>query len=171
MTFLLTGGSASGKSSFGETLATRLPAPRFLIDAARPDPWDAERLLWRAHMAEAGFTALTCENALGGLCLPSRGTVLLECLCHLCAHEMFDGEGRFCDPFSDILRDMDRLLTQCGHLIVVTNELGSATDDYALGTRRYVEIMGRLNAALAVRFNHVYELVCGVPLVLKGELK
>ena len=59
---------------------------------------------------------------------------------------------------------------QCDRLIVITNDVGSGGGDYEPAVREYVRALGEINAALARRASHVYELVCGIPLVLKGEL-
>ena len=41
---------------------------------------------------------------------------------------------------------------------------------YPESTRAYIELVGRVNCALAARFECVCELVCGIPLIVKGEL-
>lgn len=165
---LLTGGAASGKSTFGAALAARLPAPRYLIDTARPDPCDPARPLWRARMAGAGFTVIGRDTDLGKLTLPARGTVLIDCLCCLTANEMFDVAGRARDPFDAVAGGVLALMARCDNLIVITNEIGSGLADYSGGTRRYVEALGRIQATLAARFDYVYELVCGIPVPHKG---
>jgi adenosylcobinamide kinase/adenosylcobinamide-phosphate guanylyltransferase len=96
--------------------------------------------------------------------------VLLECLCNLCANEIFDPGGAGESAVDTILRGMDRLARQCDNLIVVTNDVGADGGGYGALTMRYVDALGELNARLASRFDRVLELVCGIPLPLKGEL-
>jgi adenosylcobinamide kinase/adenosylcobinamide-phosphate guanylyltransferase len=120
--------------------------------------------------AEKGFTTIERYTDLEGLTLPARGTVLLECLCNLCANEIFDPEGAGKDAVEAILRGIDRLARQCDHLIVVTNDVGADGGGYSELTMKYVDALGELNARLASRFDRVLELVCGIPLPLKGEL-
>ncbi len=55
-------------------------------------------------------------------------------------------------------------------LIVVTNDVGSDAERYSAETRTYVEVLGRINAALADMADTVCELVCGIPIILKGAL-
>ncbi|MCL2827071.1 MAG: bifunctional adenosylcobinamide kinase/adenosylcobinamide-phosphate guanylyltransferase, partial [Eggerthellaceae bacterium] len=57
------------------------------------------------------------------------------------------------------------------NLVVVTNDVGSGWPEhfYSEQTLLYIEMLGRLNAVLATRFDAVFELVCGIPLCLKGE--
>ena len=98
------------------------------------------------------------------------GTVLLECLCNLTANEMFDSEGNERDPYDKILREVRDLASRADNLILVTNDVGSDAEAYSESTLRYVDTLGRLNAAFAAEFDAVYELVCGIPLPVKGAL-
>ena len=172
MTVLLTGGSACGKSTYAETLAARRPGPRYYIAAMRPYGEESLAKIERHRRLRAGkgFIAVERYTALDGLVLPARGTALLECICNLTANEMFGGRGYFRDPFDDIIRGIEALRAQCDTLIVVTNDVGSGGGDYGEGTLRYIGTLGRINSALASRFDHVLELVSGIPIPLKGDL-
>lgn len=64
---------------------------------------------------------------------------------------------------------MERLRGQTAHLIVVTNELFSDGGDYDRDTLRYLEVLAGLNRTLAARADRVVEVVCGIPVVWKGE--
>ena len=56
------------------------------------------------------------------------------------------------------------------YLIVITNDVGSDAGVYSDETMRYVRALGRINIALAQMADNVYELVAGIPIVLKGKL-
>ena len=172
MMILLTGGSACGKSSYAESLAVRLPAPRYYIAAMRP--YDDESLAKIARHREMrhgkGFETFERYTDVAGLVLPARGTVLLECICNLTANEMFDDKGGESDPYDRVMAGIDALRAQSGTLIVVTNDVGSDGNTYDDATIRYIDAIGRINASLAAEADAVYELVCGIPLVLKGAL-
>ena len=172
MRILLTGGSACGKSTYAEMLAARLAAPRYYIATMRPYGEESLARIARHRelRQEERFETVERYTDLRNLTLPARGTALLECMCNWTANEMFDGAGHARDPFEDILRGVENLAAQCANLIVVTNEVGSDDRKYDASTRRYIDVLGRLNIELARRSDHVYELVCGIPLVLKGEL-
>ena len=173
MRILITGGASSGKSTYAEALARGLCAPRYYIATMRPygEEGLAKIRRHRAGRADKGFITIERDTNVASLSLPARGTALLECMCNLTANEMFD-ENTFAmrDPYDDIMAGVRALEAQCAHLIVVTNEIGCAGCAYDEPTKRYIDVLGRLNQALAARFDSVCELVCGIPVTLKGEL-
>lgn len=172
MMILLTGGSACGKSSYAEKICTQLPMPRYYIAAMRPyGEGGMEKVERHREMRRGkGFETIERYTELDKLVLPERGTVLLECICNLTANEMFDEEGNYTDPFVRVVSGVQALREQCDTLIVVTNDVGTDNACYDASTQAYIEVLGRINAALAAQADAVYELVCGIPLVLKGEL-
>jgi adenosylcobinamide kinase/adenosylcobinamide-phosphate guanylyltransferase len=170
---LLTGGSGSGKSTFGEALAARLPEPRTYIATMRPFEGESEEKILRHQFqrADKGFSTIERETGLSDLRLPARGTALLECVCNLAANEMFDSLDNIRPGAEEaILSGIEALSGQCETLIVVTNDVGSDGGGYDESTMRYVDLIGRVNRELASRFDCVCELVCGIPLVIKGFL-
>lgn len=172
MMILLTGGSACGKSSYAESLCLRFGGPRWYIAAMRPyGEGSAEKIKRHRQLRRGkGFETVERYTDLAGLVLPERGTVLLECICNLTANEMFDDAGNMTDPYDAVMEGVAALSRQCDNLIVVTNDVGSDNKDYDPGTKAYVRALGRINAALARQADAVYELVCGIPIALKGEL-
>jgi adenosylcobinamide kinase/adenosylcobinamide-phosphate guanylyltransferase len=170
---LLTGGSANGKSSFAETLALTLPAPRYYLAAMRPygDGAAAKIARHRAMRAGKGFISLERYTDVGGTPVERGSTVLLECMCNLTANEMFrDGSVPDESAYRRVLDGVTRLSSVAGNLIVVTNDVGSDGGGYDAATTKYADTLGQLNAALAAEFDAVYELVCGIPLKIKGDL-
>jgi len=169
---LLTGGSAGGKSTFAESLSVRFGGKLWYIAAMQPYGEESERRIirHRAMRAEKGFETIERYTDIAGLVIPERGTILLECLCNLTANEMFEPHGAGKDTVESVIRGVQSLESQCDNLIVVTNDVGSDGGGYGELTMRYVEALGEINRILADRFDAVYELVCGIPLPLKGEL-
>ena len=171
MKILLTGGSGCGKSSFAESLVMKFPLPRLYVATMQSYGAESEAKIarHRAMRSTKGFETIESQTDVGKIELPEGGTVLLECLCNLTANEMFDDEGNERDPYEKILREVSQLADRADNLILVTNDVGSDAEDYSDSTLRYVDTLGRLNEAFAARFDAVYELVCGIPLLLKGE--
>ena len=172
MKILLTGGSGCGKSSFAESLVMKFPLPRWYVATMQPYGAESEAKIarHRAMRRTKGFETIESQTDVGRIELPRGGTVLLECLCNLTANEMFDSEGHERDPYDKILREVRALAEKADNLILVTNDVGSDAEEYSDSTLRYVDTLGRLNAAFAAEFDAVYELVCGIPIPLKGGL-
>ena len=97
--------------------------------------------------------------------------VLLECMSNLAANELFLPSGmRNALEAEDSIKEGIRHLEENSRLlVVVTNELFSDGMDYGPDTLAYLEVLSRLNRAVAARAGGVYEVVCGIPVAWKGE--
>ena len=173
MIYLITGGSGCGKSTWAEKLVRARPAgDRVYI--ATMQVYDRESEIrvqrHRAQRAGLGFRTVECEKDLSAVQVETGSVVLLEDLVNLAANEMFDEAGAMTDPETAVLSGVDALRAQCDLLVVITNDVGSDGCAYPPETRAYVNVLGRINAALAARADTVCELVAGSPILLKGAL-
>ena len=170
MLTLVVGGAASGKSAYAERLVLQTALPRYYL--ATMQVWDAECAArvekHRRMRAEKQFETLECPLHLGTVRLPARGTALLEDLGNLTANELYDPAGAGEVAASAILDGLDRLATQCEHLVVVSNEVFSGGANYAGDTDRYLKALAQVNNALAARADAVVRVVCGIPVYHKG---
>lgn len=170
MRTIVLGGAACGKSEYAEALAVMQPVPRFYI--ATMMPFDKEDILriekHRAMRAEKGFHTMERYTDLAGLLLPERGTVLLECLGNLTANELFSENGAGDNAYEAIMLGIEKLEAQCDDLVVVSNDVFSDGSSYTDETLRYIETLAAVNRSLGLRYERVVELVCGIPLSLKG---
>ncbi len=173
MRALVIGGAASGKSEYAEALAISLPQPRFYVATMSPcDEEDWQRIeKHRAMRAEKGFITVERYTNLEELQLPSRGTVLLECLGNLTANELFSPEGAGADALDSVTRGIAALEAQCENLVIVSNDIFGGGCEYAGDTARYIDIAAEVNRTLAARFECVAEIVCGIPLLIKEAQK
>ena len=168
MFILVTGGAASGKSAYAEGLLADWRGPKYYIATMQVgDGESAQRVArHRAARAGKGFLTLECPLNLAGLRLPQQGAgVLLECLSNLAANERFAPQG----ARAAIRVGFDTLLSQAELVGAVTNEVFSDGVDYDPATLDYLDLLGGLNAALAARADRVVEVVCGLPILQKGE--
>lgn len=178
MLILLTGGSGNGKSTYALKLLSQMPGPRYIVDTALvyDEEEAAKRRQRQLQLQEQGIRTLSCGTGLDALQFPAGSSVILECMCHLTANEMFSGEVPFEEQrdqqpvFFRILSKIGHLLEQCGNLIIVTNEVGCEGLRYDDSTESYKRLLGMLNNTLARRADCVCEVVCGFPLVRKGTL-
>ena len=93
--------------------------------------------------------------------------MLLEDLSNLLANELYGRKG---GGAAAVRRGLDHLLENCGHLVVVSNEVFSDGEEYTEETQSYMQELAMLNRELAERAEFVAEVICGLPNVLKGEL-
>ena len=175
MITLITGGSKCGKSSAAENILEGFPGEKYYIAAMEPYGEEALRAIARHREMRRGkgFCTIECARDIGSLELPGGGLprcALLECLTTLCANEMFSPAG-ITDPSDKIMAGLKRLSAQAEKLVIVTNEVSADGIDYPSETMDYICVMSRLNSSAAELADTVIECVCGIPLVLKGELK
>lgn len=172
MLALVTGGSGSGKSAWAEGLACGLgTGKRYYLATMYPGGTEAERRIarHRALRAGKGFCTLECP-----LTLPTGrpgDTALLECLSNWTANRMFaPGAPEPAACLEALWGELELSMAQWGHLVVVSNEIFSDGVDYDQATRAYLWLLGGLNRRLAQRAQLAVEVVCGLPVVLKGTL-
>lgn len=166
MLILISGGAASGKSEYAESIAMSLPGKRVYIATMQPIGADKKIARHRKLRAGKGFTTLERSENLSGLCLTQGCVALLECLSNLTANECF-GHAGFDGAKARILSGVDRLASAASALIIVTNELLCDGFTYFEETTRYLDILAGLNWEIAARADRVVEVVCGIPIVWK----
>ena len=171
---LITGGSGSGKSAWGESWIAGEAKGRPLIYIAtmRPEGEEAKRriLRHRRQRAGRGFQTVECPEDLEKLKIPAGSGVLLECLSNLAANELYEEGGRVRDRElvkQKILRGLRRLAGQAEVLAIVTNEIFSDGAEYGEDIRVYQELLGELNREAACMADQVTEVVYGIPVVVK----
>lgn len=178
---LITGGSGSGKSAYGEQTACNLGENGGKYYIATMQPFDKECLRrierHRLLRADKGFETIEQYRNIGEAVkeikprnndTASRSiTVLLECMSNLLANEMYTSNGektnwaKVCDK---IIEDIEKLRSVCEHLIVISNEVFSDGCDYDRETLRYILMLGEINTRIAAQAEQVYEVVCGIPI-------
>lgn len=170
MLILVTGGSASGKSAYAESLCLGV-SPRVYLACMQPFGAEGKKRIerHRAMRRDKDFQTVERYTDLASVELPPCGCVLLEDLANLVANEMFSQEPPR-DPFDAVIGGVDRLLKQCGRLVAVTDEIGSDGIGYDPATTAYITALGAVNRALSARADAVIEVVAGIPIPLKGEL-
>lgn len=84
-------------------------------------------------------------------------------------NEILPEEKRTESARQRILEGILSLKAQCGHLVVVTNEVFSDGEQYDAETENYRRLLGDINCRLAAMADEVYEVTLGIPMVLKKE--
>lgn len=172
MLCLVTGGSASGKSAWAEGLCMKLAKGKKLyIATMQPYGEEGERRIRRHHRLRAGkrFETLECYTGLETVRIGRYSCILLECMSNLTANEMFAPEGRKDRAAEKILEGVRHLQTFTDHLVIVTNEVFSDGIVYPEETMNYQQELARINRELAAMADVFTEIVCGIPVMVKGE--
>ena len=171
MLTLVSGGSASGKSEYAESLVLSLgPARRLYI--ATMEIWDGESrrrvARHRAMRKDKGFDTLECPRGLAEQTPVPDCVALLECMSNLCANECFGPLG-FEGAAERVLAGVERWNDSARGLVIVTNELFGDGIAYDPGTAQYLDVLAQVNRTIAARADRVVEVVCGLPVLWKGE--
>lgn len=174
MMVMIIGGSASGKSEYAERVTVALGKKRLYLATMYPFGEEAEKRIQRhrKQRSQKGFDSLDCYLDLSEADTSGYDAVLVECISNLLANELYRkeraGHGERAEEklFSDLLK----LKHKAEHLVIVTNDVSRDGNHYSFETMSYIRRMERLNALLFREADSVAEVVCSIPVPLKGEL-
>lgn len=182
---LVTGGSGSGKSEYAEGLAVKAHRQNpegmlYYIAAMYPSDEECLKRIEKHRRMRAGkeFTTIECYTHLERIAISNKDVVLLECMSNLLANEMFGQQGQSRTESEHrtekqlkeaILLPLFHLATQAAHMVVVTNEIFSDGMEYEEETGKYVRLFGEVNCEIGRKADTITEVVCGIPVVRKGE--
>ena len=191
MLHIVYGGSASGKSSYAESFAMSLQGDGRLLyiatmypykwNTTEIDPETMQRIeRHRAMRADKGFDTVECYRHVEHIVAKRQDVLLLECMSNLLANEMYlepdanagSDMAETMSPVSKkIVQALINLSTRVQDVVIVTNDVfsdgGSLTYDES--TREYVKNLAEINCALAREAATVTEVVCGIPVKIKGD--
>ncbi|MFA4943250.1 MAG: bifunctional adenosylcobinamide kinase/adenosylcobinamide-phosphate guanylyltransferase [Lentisphaeria bacterium] len=173
---LVTGGSRSGKSRYAEQRARALAAPRAYVATCEVGDAEMQERVARHQRdrAAAGWHTLETPLDLAGA-LAGNGefaTVLVDCLTLWVNNLLFHRAPEDGELTEDAIQEeCERVLAAArrrgGAVVFVTNEVGlGIVPDNALA-RRYRDLVGRCNQAIAAGADEVVLVACGLPLTLK----
>ena len=158
------------------------------------DPETMQRIeRHRAMRADKGFDTVECYRHVEHIVAKRQDVLLLECMSNLLANEMYlepdSDDGGLAETMSEvekagvgmsetlspvskkIVQALVNLSTRVQELVIVTNDVfsdgGSLTYDES--TREYVKNLAEINCALAREATTVTEIVCGIPVKIKGD--
>lgn len=164
---LVLGGARSGKSRYAQSRAEAQDGELVFVATAQAfDGEMAERVA--RHRADRGERWRTIEAPLALADVVRReaapGRVLLiDCLTLWASNLMFAE----CDIEADTEALTDAIATATGPVILVTNEVGlGIVPDNALA-RRFRDVAGRINQAVAASVSEAVFIAAGLPLRLK----
>ena len=177
MKVFITGGSGAGKSAFAESTAQKLGGRLVYVATMPVASEEDKKKVERHHQLRAGkgFTTLERPGMLDNL--PDDGeTLLIECLSTHTANLMFNPQNAPSDTAtaeywtSAIKKELSPILDRKGNTIFVSLEITSDGTTYSKETENYKEVLTAINRHLVQSCDAAFEVVCGIPVRIKGEL-
>ena len=154
MIVVVIGGTRSGKSELGETIAARLGEPITVVVPGEPDDPDfAARVAAHQARRPASWATLECGSELPAALTRVRGTVLVDSLGSWIA--------RCPDLHVDPAPLVETLRARRDATVLVTEEVGLAVHPATEAGRRFTDALGALNAAVAHVADDVWLCVAG----------
>lgn len=173
MFVVIIGGSGSGKSEYAENTAVKLHTTLEtdnIIYIATMEPYgeEAQKKIERHRKmrAEKGFKTIECYSGLKNLDIKAESVILLECMSNLTANEMFNKNNK--NTLYDIMEGICKISANCSALIVVTNDVFSDDLNYDKEILNYIKCLGEINFKMSLMADIVTEVVCGIPINIKG---
>lgn len=176
MFMLVIGGAASGKSAFAEACSTGWGSPALYVATMEPLGEEAAARIerHRAQRRDAGFVTLECPRDLARAHLGSYPAALIDDIGNLVANELFAPSHRdaCAGAVSErVVAGVDRVRSACGRVVAVTPDVSSDGVGYDDGTREWQRAIALANARMAAKADCVVEVVCGIPVWIKGDEK
>ena len=187
MRVFICGGAGAGKSAFAESVAQKLGGHLVYV-ATMPVVSDEDKAkVERHHRLRAGKGFVTIERPGALSDLPDNGeTMLIECLSTHVANMMFNpgnvAQHAVCphpgcpvpadtDHWQSLLKaELAPLLKRKGNTIFVSLEITSDGTTYSPETEAYKSVLTAVNSYLVQNCDAAFEVVCGIPVKIKGEL-
>lgn len=169
---LVTGGASCGKSAVAEKICADWGRKLAYVATMQPYGQDALGRIERHRLLRAGkgFDTIEHYTSLAELALPSRyDTVLIECLGNVVANQMFEENTADSAIKASVLLGVEKLLKQGVFLVVVTNDVFAGSEQYHGKMAHYIKCLALINQLVAQRADTVIELVCGLPITMKGR--
>ncbi|MCI8831204.1 MAG: adenosylcobinamide kinase [Lachnospiraceae bacterium] len=182
MITVVIGGSGSGKSQYAEQLLVHTKAKYLYYLATMEIHGEEEKQKVERHKRmrrDKNFVTIERPRDLAGVEIMSpeeESAVLVECISNLTANEFFSWEGGASEENirlieAKIIHGLTVLASQAKDLIIVTNDVFCDGGEYTGETMEYMKLLGRINQKLCAIGDRAAEVVCGIPVALKGELE
>lgn len=175
MFILVTGGASCGKSEYGEKL---LKTKKDKLYIATMKPYGDEEFKkiakHRLMRQGKGFETLEAYENISALRLKKRyDAILFECISNVLANEKFGSAGgnENKNIVEGIFNAVQYLSKNTESLVVISNQVDMDGLEYDTVTSDYIKQHTEINARLAEIADTVIEVVFGIPIFLKGELK
>ena len=170
LTYLITGGSRSGKSRYALELAKCAENPFYIATAAVGDDEMRDRI--SKHQQERGSNWQTIEEEIkiadAVKTAQSAGSdcIVIDCLTLWTSNIMFKDNLKIEDEIQKVIECINRTSVK---LIFVTNEVGSGIVPANALSREFRDSAGIVNQKVAAAVEAVILTVSGIPIQIKPQ--
>lgn len=174
MTVYIIGGSGSGKSEFAEKIAVSLNGERHVYIASmipRGDEGKNKVIRHRTMRQNKGFITIEKYLDLKTADIDENDCVLVECMSNLLANEMFEDNGSREYAVENIKKGIKHISESAKNSVFVSNDVfrdGYQCDEE---TEKYIKNLAEVNNYIISKADAAFEVVCGIPIVIKGDVK
>lgn len=174
MISFVTGGVRSGKSRYALGLAGRYERSVLVATAEPFDDEMSERIQRHRQERGPGYPYIEEPVDLAGALHrvpPATEVAVVDCLTVWMGNLCFRKAGdcpRDLEGFPEVPGFLAAVAAASIDLVLVSNEIGLGVIAADPATRRFVELLGRLNQEVARLADRVVLLVSGLPLAVKG---
>lgn len=164
------GGASSGKSQFAESLLNKC-RNRIYIATMRPTSKETIKKIIRHKdlRKNKGFSTFEIYENFKSITVSRKyDGVLLESISNVLDNEMFYSECK--SPVSEILYGINNINNCTNTLVVVSDIISSDGINYNTYIKEYIRNIEVLNLKLAEIADCVVEVVCSIPVIIKGDL-
>ena len=192
MIVFINGGSGSGKSAFAEKIAASLGGPLIYVATMPVFSKEDEKKVERHHKLRAGKGFQTLERPQLLVDIPNGSeTVLIECMSTHTANVLFDQSIVFskigaeqpdlllvegsspkqkAECYLDLIKkEITAVLQRKGNTVFVSAEVAEDGQIYDEETEIYKSLLTKVNTWLMSQADAGFEVVCGIPVPVKGE--
>lgn len=177
---LVTGGSRSGKSTFGEELLKEKDKVLYIATSIITDDEMRERVAIHKERRNKNWETFEGYKNLKEVIKESQSKfIMLECVTTMITNIIFDKYMDFDNLTREEIQSLEEniseqfkeLISACREfdkeLVIISNEVGfGLVSEYKLG-RIFTDISGRINQLLGRLSDEAYLVVAGLPLKLK----
>lgn len=168
--YLITGGSRSGKSRYALTLAKNARAPFYIATGWAGDEEMTQRI--EKHKQERGphWTTIEERFELAEAVLSARKQradfIIVDCLTLWVSNMLFDKKDEFEHKFQKLISTIPVIEAP---LVFVSNEVGSGIVPGDPVSREFRDLAGFVNQRIAAAVKNVILTVAGIPLKIKPQ--
>jgi len=170
MLHLITGGTRSGKSRYGQEQAKRLDNHPTYIATARI--WDTDfKSRVKKHQLDRDdqWTNLEIEKKISDINTESKA-ILIDCVTLWLTNYFVDLKQDEEKILAEMRKEIDHIGNKKSkNWIIITNEIGMGMHADTATGRKFADLQGWINQYFAKKADKVTLMVSGLPLVVKDE--